>query len=80
MFSYLLVDYLPKTANRFTNRLTVFSKIFLLVLSISTSLSGCNSDDADETGNKEWGLTFSDEFEGNALDLSKWEQLEYNRR
>ena len=58
----------------------IFSKFYLVTILLTISLIACNIDEVDNPVVKEWVLTFSDEFDGNTLDLSKWEQLEYNRR
>jgi len=59
-------------------------KIFL-ILTLSSAyffISGCNNKKVDEdpSGELEYVLTWSDEFDGQAIDASKWEQPENNRR
>lgn len=51
------------------------------VIVASIMFTGCGDDDpTDDQDEKEWVLTFSDEFEGDVIDVNKWDRPAYNRR
>lgn len=50
--------------------------------SLAVLMIGCSDDEPEAivSGEKEYVLTWSDEFEGQTLDVEKWDQPQYNRR
>jgi beta-glucanase (GH16 family) len=52
----------------------------MVVIYLSLNSCGNNEDEEENPGEKEYVLTWSDEFDGETIDASKWDKPEYNRR